>query len=79
MKLKARLAFLVELCSYVKISSPPGLKSPAKNMCSEIFIAAPDNRFQVQRVDIDRDIYNFCHRLNHAIREEIKIDLGAPG
>ncbi|MFA7468097.1 MAG: metallophosphoesterase [Desulfotomaculaceae bacterium] len=50
-----------------------------ENLNSAIFIAAPGERFEVQRVPIDREIYNFCHRLNHAIREEIKIDFGAPG
>jgi len=49
------------------------------NLYSAVFIAVPGGRFEVQRVHIDREIYNFCHYLNHAIRKEIKIDFGAPG
>ncbi len=48
------------------------------NLTSALFVARSGGEFEVKRVDIDREVYDFCHRLNHAIRKEIKIDPGAP-
>lgn len=50
-----------------------------ENLHAAVFVAAPGCLFEVRGVRIDRDIYDFCFRLNHAIREEIRLDLGAPG
>lgn len=49
------------------------------NLRSGVFIAAPGREFTVQRLEIDRDIYDFCHNLNHAYREAVHFDPGPPG
>lgn len=50
----------------------------ADNLTTGIFIGSPGRPFTVEILDIDREIYDFCHNLNHAYREAVKIDLGAP-
>ncbi len=49
------------------------------NLRSAVFVAAPELGCTVQRVEIDREIYDFCHRLNHAIREAVHAYIGVPG
>ncbi|WP_449241606.1 metallophosphoesterase [Desulfoscipio gibsoniae] len=51
----------------------------ADKLHTGVFVAVPGRQFTVQPVAIDRDVYDFCHRLNHAYREAVDIDLGAPG
>lgn len=45
---------------------------------SGVFVAVPGKKFVVQTVDIDREVYDFFHNLNHACRKAVRFDLGAP-
>lgn len=49
------------------------------NLRSHVFIAMPDRQFEVRQFAINRDIYDFCHNLNAALRDAVKINLGVPG
>lgn len=51
----------------------------SENLYSSVFVAAPGRPPEVMGVTMDREIYDFCFRLNHAIRETVRLDLGKPG
>ncbi|WP_027366143.1 metallophosphoesterase [Desulfotruncus alcoholivorax] len=47
------------------------------NLRSNVFVAVPGKQFEVRQFSIRRDIYDFCHNLNAALRDAVKINFGA--